>query len=251
VPLIHSNGLTLNAFELGEGPPVVMLHGLLAGSSASWYFTSAPTLASQFHLLLYDLRGHGRSSRASRGYGTATMVQDLAGLMDGMGWKEPVSLVGHSYGALVALRYALAFPNRVKKLALVEAPLQPSRLPDLQAFFALGPERMAEALPMAMKNFLDRRGRQAEKLLASLAHLVFETSLLEDVRAEQPPTDAELARLPKSLLVYGDDSACREDGERMAKRVPGARWVHLPGGHYIHLDATEALTSTLWDYLRG
>src|SRR5580700_660858 len=91
VPLIHSNGLTLNAFELGEGPPVVMLHGLLAGSSASWYFTSAPTLASQFHLLLYDLRGHGRSSRASRGYGTATMVQDLGGLLDGMGWQEPVS----------------------------------------------------------------------------------------------------------------------------------------------------------------
>jgi pimeloyl-ACP methyl ester carboxylesterase len=251
VPLIRSNGLILNVFELGEGPPVVMLHGLLAGSSASWYFTSGPSLAGERHLLLYDLRGHGRSSRASTGYDTATMVQDLAGLLDGMGWKEPVTLIGHSYGALVALRFALAWPARVGKLALVEAPLSPSRLPDLQAFFTLGPERMAEALPLAMKNFLDRRGRQAEKLLASLAHLVFETSLLEDVRREQPPTDEELARLRKPLLVYGDASACREDGERMARIIPGARLVMLPGGHYIHLDATDALTSTLREYLRG
>ncbi|MHB8418733.1 MAG: alpha/beta fold hydrolase [Myxococcales bacterium] len=251
MPLVLANGLSQNAVELGQGSRVVMLHGLLVGSSASWYFTSAPALARDHRLLLYDLRGHGRSGRTPRGYDTATLALDLRALLDVLAWRGPLSLVGHSYGALVAMRFALDHPERVHKLALVEAPLPPSRLPDLQAFFALDPSKMAEALPQVTRHFLDRRGRQAEKLLASLSHLCFETSALADVRAERDLSDRELARLSAPLLVYGESSTCREVGERLARVIPGARLVLLPGGHNLHLDATAELTQALSDYLGG
>jgi len=127
--LVNAGDVSLNAVELGEGPPVVMLHGLISGSSASWYFTCAPVLAKNHRVILYDLRGHGRSAPAAGGYDTATLAKDLENLLDAMGVDEPVSLVGHSYGALVAMRFALAHPERVNRLALVEAPLPPSRHP--------------------------------------------------------------------------------------------------------------------------
>ncbi|MHB1845441.1 MAG: alpha/beta fold hydrolase [Deltaproteobacteria bacterium] len=249
MPLVQTNGIRLNVVELGTGSPVVMLHGLLTGSSASWYFTSAPTLARRHRVLLVDLRGHGRSERPPSGYDSQTLAQDLAGALDAIGWKEPVALVGQSYGALVALRFALERPERVRRLALVEAPLPPSQLPDLQAFFSLEPAKMADALPEVMRHFLDRRGRQAEKLLASLAELSFRTTLLDDVRREPDPPDDELARLRDTLLVYGEQSSCRGVGERLARVIPGAKLVRLPGGHDLHLDSTAALTRVLEEEL--
>ena len=251
MPLIASNGISLNAVEIGShGPRVVMLHGLFTGSSASWYFTSAPTLARDFHILLYDLRSHGRSQRVSTGFDTATQVADLLGVLDHMGWQEPVALVGHSYGALIALHFALAYPERVGKLALVEVPLPPSELPDLEAFIALGPSRMKDALPEAMKLTIDRRGRQAGKLLGTLSHLAFETSLLADIKAERDVPDAALARLNKPLLVFGESSACFKTGQRLSRIIPGAQWVPLQGGHYLSLEAPEALTAALQAYLK-
>lgn len=147
MPLVNANGIAHNAVELGAGSPVVMLHGLLVGSSASWYFTSAPLLAQKHRLLLYDLRGHGRSAHAPSGYATRALARDLEALLAELGWNAPVALVGHSYGAVVALRYALAHPGRVSKLVLVEAPLPPTGLPELEGYVRLGAEHMAEALP--------------------------------------------------------------------------------------------------------
>ncbi len=251
MPLVVANGTALNAVELGRGPGVVMLHGLFVGSSASWYFTSAPALARRRRVLLYDLRGHGRSARPATGYDTATLAGDLGALLDALGWRQPVALVGHSYGALVALRFALDRPDRVEKLALVEAPVPPSGLPDLQMFLALGPESMAEALPEALRRSLDRRGRQAERLLAALRGLTFSTSLLRDVQAEPDIPDERLATLRGPLLAYGARSSCLDAGRRLARVIPGAKLVVLPGGHYLHLDAAAALTGALEAFLDG
>ena len=76
-----ANGVRLHTTALGAGPPVVMLHGLLIGSLASWYFTAAPALARTHAVQLYDLRGHGLSDRPVDGYDTATMAADLAALI--------------------------------------------------------------------------------------------------------------------------------------------------------------------------
>ncbi len=251
MPLVNANGVPHNAVELGAGSPVVMLHGLLVGSSASWYFTSAPLLAQKHRLLLYDLRGHGRSGHAPEGYGTRALAKDLDALLTVLGWTGPLALVGHSYGAVVALRFALAHPGRVSKLALVEAPLPPTGLPELEGYVSLGAEHMAAALPEILRKVVDRRGRQAEKLLGSLRRLASDTTLLQDIRQETDPTDAELASLPPSLLVYGDRSTCLSSGRRLKEKIPKAQLEILPGGHFLHLDAGAELTRLLLEFLNG
>ena len=77
MPVSTRNGVRLHWQELGSGPPLVMLHGLLVGSLATWYFTAAPALAARGHVVLYDLRGHGLSERAPSGYDVATQIEAL------------------------------------------------------------------------------------------------------------------------------------------------------------------------------
>jgi pimeloyl-ACP methyl ester carboxylesterase len=95
-------------------------------------------------------------------------------------------------------------------------------------------------------------GRRGDRLVRALSRLVLETTLVADLRAEREPDAAELAsvRAP-TLLVYGDSSSCAPGGGRLASAIPDARHVVLSGGHYLHLDARDALTQHIVEHLRG
>lgn len=251
MPVVQQNGLSFHTQALGAGPPAVMLHGLLIGSMTTWYFGAAPRLARSHRVLLYDLRGHGKSARAHRGYDLATMVRDLDALLANF-TGEPATLVGHSYGALTALRFAMLHPERVARLVLVEAPLPPLRLPELDHLLRRPRGEMASALPEELRRALQRGGRQALRLVDQLAFLAAESSLLADLDAEPEIGDAELAALACPLLaIYGHGSSCRPAGDRLRRLVPGAQLVLLPGGHFLPTEAAEALTHEIVRFCAG
>jgi pimeloyl-ACP methyl ester carboxylesterase len=250
MPLVQAHGHSFHVQELGDrqAPPLVLVHSLFVGSIATWYFTAAPALARIRHVVMYDLRGHGWSERTKEGYDLATMAADLEALAARFG-GGPIDVAGYSYGALVALHYALQRPEHVRRLALVEAPLPPSSLQEIDAFLARTPAEMAEALPSALRASLGGGGRHIRRLLKRVSFLAHETTLIDDLRAERDISDHELARLECPLLcVYGDRSPCRPTGERLAQVVRGARLVTLPGGHDLHLAATAPLTLSLAEH---
>ena len=245
---VAANGLQFHVQELGAGSTVVMVHGLLIGSLASWYFTAAPTLARNHRVLVYDLRGHGRSEQVASGYDVRTMARDLSALAG----NEPVDVVGHSWGALVALRFAIEQPERVRRLVLVEAPMPPSSVAEMAAFAESSGEQVLASLPAAMRDSIAAGGRRSQRLLRSLEFLLPRTSLLADLRAERDPGDAELAKVrAPCLVVSGDRSSCAAAGVRLAAAIPGARHEVLAGGHYLHLDARDALTHLIAEFLDG
>lgn len=248
---IRSNGVDLNCRILGASPGMprlVMCHGLVFGSIATWYFTAAARLSARFEVVLYDQRGHGRSELAPSGYDLDTLVRDLEGLLESLppsGNAAPVSLVGHSYGALVALNYALRHPRQVAKLALVDAPLPASRYVYPSMAEAGNPGNVAN-LPPA----LAAEGRAAKRSQDRLDYLFRESTLRRDVRESPDIPDDVLARLDIPVLcLYGRHSDCLDAGERLARVLPHAQLKLLDCGHYVPMEAPQEMTRCLDEFL--
>lgn len=110
-----------------SAPPLILVHGGL-DHARSWDWT-ARALADDYHVIAVDLRGHGDSGWSSDGsYQMANLVYDLAQLLD-MIDRAPVSIVGHSLGGSVSLRYAGLYPDKVRKVVAIEGlGLSPKRL---------------------------------------------------------------------------------------------------------------------------
>ncbi|MCH6555079.1 MAG: alpha/beta hydrolase [Chloroflexi bacterium] len=101
----------------GSGQPLVLLHGL-ASNSLIWKLV-APLLARRFRVLALDQRGHGPSDKPDDGYDFQSITGDLQAFIEALSLERP-ALVGHSWGANVALQFAAERPDAVSWLALVD-----------------------------------------------------------------------------------------------------------------------------------
>lgn len=101
----------------GEGPSILLLHGL-ASSSHFWDLV-APRLAPRFRVVAFEQRGHGLSGKPSSGYGFDRLIADAAAVIRALGLGRPV-VVGHSWGANVALQLAVDRPRLVSGDVLVD-----------------------------------------------------------------------------------------------------------------------------------
>ncbi|MBP9714570.1 MAG: alpha/beta hydrolase [Sterolibacterium sp.] len=251
--LLETNGVRLNCQQLGSGPLLVMCHGLVFGSIATWYFTAAAKLATRFRVVLYDQRGHGKSEMTPTGYDLDTQATDLAGIIEQhqcAAEPEGVILVGHSYGALVAMNYALRFPQRVSKLVLVDAPLPASRYVYPSMAGVDSREALERCFPAEIRQKMMQGSRSAQRLQERMDYLFLQSSLRADVAAAHDIEDALLRRLTMPVLcLYGRDSDCLAAGERLARILPDARLQVLDCGHFIPVEAPEAMTHHLDAFL--
>lgn len=121
---------SLYAEERGHGAPVVLLHGL-GGSTYSWRYI-APVLARSHRVIAIDLKGFGRSDKVfDTAYSAADQARLIAGFLIGRGLTN-VTLVGHSFGGVVALLTTMELkrrdPARITRLVLIDAPALPQPL---------------------------------------------------------------------------------------------------------------------------
>ena len=101
----------------GAGESVVALHGM--ASSCHWYDLVIPHLRDALRLVALDQRAHGETDQPSTGYDWPTLAGDVVGALDQMG-IERAAVIGHSWGANVALSVAALHPDRVSALALID-----------------------------------------------------------------------------------------------------------------------------------
>ncbi|MCD8489390.1 MAG: alpha/beta hydrolase [Desertifilum sp.] len=119
MPKVLANGVTLSYQQTGNGSDLVMIHGL-AASRAFWYPLIAQQLEQKFRVTFYDLRGHGYSETPPSGYTSQDMASDLHELLNHLQIHQAL-FVGHSFGGVVALQYALQHPERVSSLVVADS----------------------------------------------------------------------------------------------------------------------------------
>ncbi|MEU7554995.1 alpha/beta fold hydrolase [Streptomyces sp. NPDC044571] len=246
------------AADTPDRPVVVFLHGLVVDNLSSFYCPLAVPAARAGHeVVLYDLRGHGRTERPATGYDSRTAVRDLFALLGALGLgRRRLHLVGNSYGGTLALHAALARPELAAGLTLLEPPLSGAwveNMVDTLSAAALSLE--GSAVPAEL---LGLRLRKAAHLTAIADDLLNRTSLVDDIAASHTFTPADYARLRCPLLIVcGEHSELVPGALELAEHAPrdSTAVEILPGlGHDVlkessgslrkavlaHLDATAA-----------
>jgi pimeloyl-ACP methyl ester carboxylesterase len=224
----------------------VMVHGLLTDSLASYYFTLAPALtAAGVEVLLYDQRGHGRTSRPLTGYLLEHFVGDLEALLDRLEMTGPVHLLGNSFGGTVAFGLALRRPHQVASVVVIESePATPAWAAKLDRMLLRGRTQLVQ--PEALAWIERRHGSHTARLARSAGRLLTETSLAGDVPASRVPTEAELRAIRCPVLaLYGTESEMAAQARWLEESLPACRSVFVPGQEHSILIETPALVREL------
>lgn len=266
IPL--ASGLQLHCQQAGSGPDLVMIHGI-TGNLAIWHLQIVPQLVSEFRMTTYDLRGHGYSDVPPTGYTTADHANDLKELLDALGIEKP-HILAHSFGADVALHFAILFPERVDRLILVEpaiAALTPLRdRPDWTGWkywrdkLELGgvtvPEdrwydveylvRASVSMPMLF-GFRQGRARRAGPLI----RLMETTSAARDYCELAGMTTDRIDQIThQALVLYGEDSVFLDTYEYLRDHVANANCVLMPNSeHFGPIERPDLLIQHVRSFL--
>jgi pimeloyl-ACP methyl ester carboxylesterase len=117
MPKLTANGLNFHYQQAGSGADVVLIHGV-TGDLSIWFLCEAMAVLSRsFRVTAYDLRGHGYSDVPRSGYTSADQAGDALAIMDALN-IERASLLGHSFGGVIAMHAAVLDPGRIDALVL-------------------------------------------------------------------------------------------------------------------------------------
>jgi pimeloyl-ACP methyl ester carboxylesterase len=266
------NGLNVHYSRAGEGPDLVLIHGIIA-HLGNWHYKVVPMLWDSFNVLTYDLRGHGDTEFTETGYTARELAGDLKGLLDALG-IERTYVVGHSLGADVALYFAYLYPERVREAVLIE-PTVPAmvRILTRQDFkyshwLADALEKIGVPIPeerrldggYMLRKFIDMpvywgpmKGMpKSEKMKQWMTDLFLTTSLAKDVLDVGELTLENIPRIRTRIhLIHDRDSILwRRSYDFLRKNLPNATTQVIRTGtgdlsHLAPLNAPEVIAESI------
>ncbi|MET0983165.1 MAG: alpha/beta hydrolase [Telluria sp.] len=255
--LVAVPGGTLHVREQGQGPALLLIHGL-GGQMAHFDYGVAEQLADQFRVVTVDRPGSGYSTRAAGASADlSTQARDLAALIDTLE-LGPTIVAGHSLGGAVALTLALEHPRHVRAVALI-APLTHARDTVPEAFKALTirslPLRRLFAWTLAIPGTMSGSAKVLEQVfgpdpvprdfamrgggLLSLrpSQFLAASADLQAVPERLPAIQARYTELtvPAAVLFGRDDRILdwKANGEAFVSKAPGAKLQLVDGGHML------------------
>lgn len=275
---VRANGIKINLWTGGEGPPLLLLHGF--PQTAQMWRKVAPALLSEFTVVCPDLRGYGDSDKPRDGYDKKTMARDVHEVMTGLG-HQAYAVVGHDRGGRVAHRLALDQPQAVRRLCVLD--IVPTHTVFARAdrhlaaaywhwFYFLAPDLPELMISASAEPFLRHLLRSLTYRAGAIEEPMVQEYLraftlpgtiragMEDYRAaatrDFEDDERDLARrLDCPLLtLWGEQGKMHTmfdvlaTWREKATRVEGQA---LPCGHFIPEEAPDELLAVLRPFLRG
>ncbi len=245
--------------KLGEGKPMVVLHGLF-GSSDNWS-TVAKRLSESYQVLLVDLRNHGRSPH-SEAFDYKCMAEDVRQLIEAECSDLPV-IMGHSMGGKVAIQLAVDYPHVLHRLISIDMGIKkypPTHLPIMDALRSLDlklESRKAIDLQLAKKipSFSVRQFLLKNLKRSAEGGFLWKMNLDAIYRNYHHITQAifikELIEIP-SLFVRGSNSnyILEKDIPLLEQKFSNPDILTIDhAGHWVHADQPEALIKGVMGWL--
>ena len=274
------NGVSHYYEVIGEGVPIVVVHGG-PGLDHSYFLPQMKELAKNYRLIFYDQRGMGKTS-ADFDVKRMTMddlVEDLDGIRQAFG-LEKMNLMGHSWGGLVSMFYAIKYPGRLRSLILSNSTPASSALRDrsfgMMAQKTSRDDSLAESQiaqtdsfkkrdPSAMAKYfrLLFRGSFRDKRFADSLTLEFDSTyasksamvqqLYNDTRIQTYDIHRRLNAVtcPTLIIAGADDAAAPEANEQIHESIRGSQYVILPDcGHFPFIEAGEKFFPLVRNFLK-
>jgi pimeloyl-ACP methyl ester carboxylesterase len=262
--------------EHGTGDPLLLIMGLAADSTA-WIF-QIPDLARRYRTIVFDNRGVGRSSKPPGPYTIHRMADDAAGLLDAVGVGR-AHVVGVSMGGMIAQELALRHPERVRGLVLACTFPEPDVDTERQRAFSLGQfggrvsasgETQIDVsaidpfaffqhmLPMVFnQSYIDRELPKLLQIFGGALQYGFSLeAILGQVQAVMghKATDRLHRITAPTLVITGDADllVSPANSEVLARSIPGAKLVKVPGGsHGFNFETPDIFNREVLDFLAG
>lgn len=260
VGAIDVHGRRVGYRQVGDGPAVVLLHGYVGDSDATWH-RQMDALGDEFRLVAWDAPGAGASADPPETFGMAGYADCLAELIAALGIASP-HLVGLSFGGALALAVAARHPGLARTLVVVSGyagwagSLPPDvveqRLAQAMALSELTSDELAAALLPTMFA-TSPAADDLERFAASLREL-HPAGFRAMARASAEDLSGLLASVQVPTLVVCGDQDVRAPlavAEHLHTAIAGSELAVLRGlGHIVNLERPEELNATLRTWLR-
>jgi pimeloyl-ACP methyl ester carboxylesterase len=274
--MVDIGEVRLHCAEVGQGPLVLLLHGF-PECWVTWR-SQIPALAEAgFRVVAPDLRGYGKSDkpRDLDAYRIEVLARDVARLVEALGEKR-AHVVGHDWGGAVAWRFAMSHPERLDRLAILNAPhparfaralRRPRQILRMSYTLVFQLPWLPEALLRAGDFFMLRRlfrydperpgaytDDDIEQLVAAAREPGALTGMLAWYRAMvQRPTHTRWKPIECPVqVIWGekDRYLLREFAEPERDWVPDLRFAPIPeASHWVQADAPDRVNALLLDFL--
>ena len=222
--------IKLHFERMGEGFPLVMLHG--NGEDHEYFSGQMEAFSQHFQLVLVDTRGHGQSPRGDAPFTLEQFAEDLKALLDEIGITR-CHILGFSDGGNIAMIFALKYPQYVEKLVLNGANLYYDGLVDwLRDEIA---EKWHRFQAWGLEDPEVRREWELQDLMMTQPNLT--------------PDQISALTMP-TLVVAGEDDVIQEEHTCLiAESLPDSRLVILPGDHFVARRSTQVYNEVVLEFL--
>jgi len=230
---------TLACDTYGWGTPLVLIHGI--GTTGALFTPLIQTLAAHYHVIVPDLRGHGRSSQLGSPTSVAQLASDVQSLFDRLGLRR-CHVLGHGHGGLVAQQLAASAPERIHRMVLACTPAY--------ADCSTRSRLAAALLPGAMRLLGSRALSQitAGATTCAQSHAAAAARLL--LSFDSRPLHGQIACPTLVLQGEQDTLVPSHHGATLAQGLPNGVLRSIPGaGHRMLSTHTDSVIDYVCDWL--